>query len=136
MIRGKTNTTDRKADVLERLNHSDLELCTNFGIDAPKPGSKDKFYVSLVVRPELIDTPITVILKKGIRAKEAEEALKYVADIIADANKAAGKAKVVKRVAEASRLVRFVVHTGAILTSLFFLPGILWDWLVNHVPKL
>ena len=129
----KTNSgLGEKVDVLRRLNKNDLELCTNFGVGAPKPGSKDKFYVSLVIRPELVDTPVTIILKKGIRAEEAREALGYVADIIADANKAAGKAKAIKRVAEAGRLTRFAVHAGAGLVLLLSLPGKAWDWLVDR----
>lgn len=126
----KTNgDLGEKVDVLRRLNKNDLELCTNFGVDAPKPGSKDKFYVGLVVRPELVDTPVTVILKKGIRAKEAIDALLYVADIIHDANKAASNAKAVKRVAGLNWFIRFVVHVGAGLTVLFHLPGAILQWL-------
>jgi hypothetical protein len=117
------------------LNHNDLELCTNFGVDAPKPGSKDKFYVSLVVRPELVDTPVTIILKKGIRAEEAKEALGYVAEIIGDANKAAYRAKTAKHVAKAGWFHRYVVYAGAGLVALFHLPGAAIDWLTGHLPK-
>lgn len=125
----KVKPVNKKVDVLRRLNKNDLELCTNFGVDAPKPGSKDKFYVSLVVRPELVDTPVTVILKKGIRAKEAIDALLYVADIIHDANKAASNARGMERIAKLGWPVRFAIRTGAVLMVLFHLPGDVLQWL-------
>lgn len=125
-----------KTKVLERLSYNDPQLCTNFGVDVPKPGSKDRFYVSLVVRPELIDTPITIILKKGIRAKEAKEALEYVATIIGDADKAASSAKAAKHVAKLGWFVRFGVHVGAVVTILFYLPGNILFWLKSHTPRL
>lgn len=125
----------KKVDVLRRLNHNDLELCTNFGVDAPKPGSKDKFYVSLVVRPELVDTPVTIILKKGIRAEEAKEALGYVAEIIGDANKAAYRAKTAKHVAKAGWFHRYVVYAGAGLVALFNAPATIVNWITDHLSE-
>jgi hypothetical protein len=122
-----------KITVLRRLNTYDLELCTNWGVSAPKPDSKDEYNVALAVRPELIDVPITVIIKQGIRAEEAVAALDSVAGIIADANKQVIKHRAVKKTGELGYMFWLGVHTKAVISGIFHLPGYALAWIVTKI---
>lgn len=133
-----TKKEKRVIAILHRLNKTCVALpCSSFGVGPPKPGSKDKFTMGLVVRDELtnIDTPVVVTLHKGVRASEAIEALHYVADVIKDAERAAIADRKSKtgRVA-GGRSVSFSVssYLAAIVTTIFGLPGAVLDWLVNR----
>lgn len=127
------NGFSRKLAILERLNHSDLELCTNWGVSAPEPGSKDKFHVGLVVRPELVDVPITIIIKKGVHASDAVEALDYVAEIIADADRAVVRHNAGRKTKELGYFFWLGIHGKAFLTGIFRLPGHFLTWLIDRV---
>ena len=129
------NSFGRKLEVLERLNHSDLELCTNWGVSAPEPGSKDKFHVGLVVRPELVDTPVTIIIKKGVHASDAVKALDYVAEIIADTDKAVVKHSASRRTEGLGYFFWLGIHGKAFLTGMFRLPEHFLTWLIDRVTN-
>lgn len=122
-----------KITALRRLNTYDLELCTNWGVSAPNPDSKDKYSVALVVRPELIDVPITIIIKQGVRAEEAVAALDLVAEIIVDANKQVIKHRAVRKTEELGYMFWLGVHIKAVISGIFHLPGYALAWIVAKV---
>ena len=123
----------KKVDVLQRLVKYDLEQCTNWGVSAPKHGDDAVFNVALVVRPELVDVPITVIIKQGIKAAEAVEALDFVAEIIMDADKNVVKHNVTHKREGLGYWFWLGMHTRALVAGLFGLPNYLISWLIGKV---
>ena len=123
----------KKVDVLQRLVKYDLEQCTNWGVSAPKHGDEAVFNVALVVRPELVDVPITVIIKQGIKAAEAVEALDFVAEIILDADKSVAKHNVIHKREGLGYWFWLGIHARALVSGLFSLPNHLIGWLIGKV---
>ena len=123
----------KKVDVLQRLVKYDLKPCTNWAVSPARDEDKDDFNVALVVRPELIDVPITIIIKQGVAAAEAVEALDFVASIITDANKSVAKHNATHKRDDLGYLFWFGIHGKAFVMGLFGLPNYLIGWLINKV---
>lgn len=136
-----TNDEELRISVLRRLNKTCVVLpCSSFGVGPAKTGSKDKFAIGFVMRHEFTntDTPVTIILHKGVAVKEATDALNYVIGAIKEADQKAcadKNKKVVQAVKDKGLFAMVCFHLLSFGTTIFTLPGYCLGRLVSYIKR-